>query len=68
MTESKKLGNKPKLLSCPFCGGTPEPFFLDGFPNLFYIWCPKCGVHSHNYKTIQGAARWWNKRKGEEKI
>ena len=51
--------NTPKLLPCPFCGGTEQEHVVyGGMADENYIKC-KCGAQMHNYFNPHEA---WNIR------
>ena len=55
-----------ELKACPFCGGKAVNNKLEGFGNLDYISCSKCGAGSSQYgeKSISE----WNNRPREQEL
>lgn len=54
-------GNKPDLLSCPFCRGKAEILRMRQ-QNIFFAWCDECEARGDYYDTEEDAAEAWNRR------
>ena len=55
---------RPKILPCPFCGGTAEVLSADWkYQKLSsYVKCRKCGIATKAYVSIANALSAWNMR------